>query len=140
MVRSQRSSGTTVSVTGIFLSPTTIFANSPIVIPLERWERTMWFDQTGLPWINPSPNIRSLTEALLYSGVGLLEATNLSVGRGTQMPFEVVGAPWISDPKGLADALNALGMAGVTFQPVNFQPDSSVYAGQMVGGVRLVVT
>ena len=110
------------------------------VVPLERWERTMWFDQTGLPWVNPSPNIRSLTEALLYSGVGLLEATNLSVGRGTQMPFEVVGAPWISDPKGLADALNGLGMAGVTFQPVNFQPDSSVYAGQMVGGVRLVIT
>ena len=110
------------------------------VVPLERWERTMWFDQTGLPWVNPSPNIRSLTEALLYSGVGLLEATNLSVGRGTQMPFEVVGAPWISDPKGLADALNGMGMAGVTFQPVNFQPDSSVYAGQMVGGVRLVVT
>jgi uncharacterized protein YbbC (DUF1343 family) len=110
------------------------------VVPLERWERTMWFDQTGLPWVNPSPNIRSLTEALLYSGVGLLEATNLSVGRGTQMPFEVVGAPWISDPKGLADALNGLGMAGVTFQPVTFQPDSSVYAGQMVGGVRLVVT
>jgi uncharacterized protein YbbC (DUF1343 family)/CubicO group peptidase (beta-lactamase class C family) len=110
------------------------------VVPLERWERTMWFDQTGLPWVNPSPNIRSLTEALLYSGVGLLEATNLSVGRGTQMPFEVVGAPWITDPKGLADALNGLGMAGVTFQPVNFQPDSSVYAGQMVGGVRLVIT
>jgi uncharacterized protein YbbC (DUF1343 family)/CubicO group peptidase (beta-lactamase class C family) len=110
------------------------------VVPLERWERTMWFDQTGLPWVNPSPNIRSLTEALLYAGVGLLEATNLSVGRGTQTPFEVVGAPWISDPKGLADALNGLDMAGVTFQPVNFQPDSSVYAGQMVGGVRLVVT
>ena len=110
------------------------------VVPLERWERTMWFDQTGLPWVNPSPNIRSLTEALLYSGVGLLEATNLSVGRGTQLPFEVVGAPWISDPKGLADALNDLGMAGVTFQPINFQPDSSVYAGQMVGGVRLVIT
>ena len=110
------------------------------VVPLEGWERSMWFDQTGLPWVNPSPNIRSLTEALLYAGVGLLEATNLSVGRGTETPFEVVGAPWISDPKGLADALNALAMPGVTFQPVNFQPDSSVYAGQMLGGVRLVVT
>jgi uncharacterized protein YbbC (DUF1343 family)/CubicO group peptidase (beta-lactamase class C family) len=110
------------------------------VVPLERWERTMWFDQTGLPWVNPSPNIRSLTEALLYAGVGLLEATNLSVGRGTETPFEVVGAPWITDPKGLAEALNGLAMPGVTFQPVNFQPDSSVYAGQMLGGVRLVVT
>ena len=60
----------------------------------------MWFDETGLPWVNPSPNIRSLTQALLYSGVGLLEATNLSVGRGTETPFEVVGAPWITDPSG----------------------------------------
>ena len=110
------------------------------VVPLEGWERAMWFDETGLPWVNPSPNIRSLTQALLYSGVGLLEATNLSVGRGTEMPFEVVGAPWITDPSALADALNALDMAGVTFQPINFQPVSSVYSGQKVGGVRLVVT
>lgn len=110
------------------------------VIPLEGWERRMWFDETGLPWVNPSPNIRSLTQALLYSGVGLLEATNLSVGRGTETPFEVVGAPWISDPSALADALNALDMPGVTFQPATFLPTSSVYAGQKVGGVRLVVT
>jgi uncharacterized protein YbbC (DUF1343 family)/CubicO group peptidase (beta-lactamase class C family) len=110
------------------------------VVPLEHWERHQWFDQTGLPWVNPSPNIRSLTEALLYAGVGLLEATNLSVGRGTETPFEVVGAPWISDPKGLADVLNGLAMPGVTFQPVNFQPGESVYAGQMLGGMRLVVT
>jgi uncharacterized protein YbbC (DUF1343 family)/CubicO group peptidase (beta-lactamase class C family) len=110
------------------------------VVALERWERSMWFDQTGLPWVNPSPNIRSLTEALLYSGIGLLEATNLSVGRGTSTPFEVVGAPWITDPTGLAGALNAAAMPGVTFEPVNFQPDASVYAGQMLGGVRLVVT
>ena len=110
------------------------------VVPLEHWERSMWFDQTGLPWVNPSPNIRSLTEALLYAGVGLLEATNLSVGRGTATPFEVVGAPWITDPSGLADALNAVATPGVTFQPVNFQPDASVYSGQMLGGVRLVIT
>ena len=110
------------------------------IVPLEHWERSMWFDQTGLPWVNPSPNIRSLTEALLYAGVGLLEATNLSVGRGTATPFEVVGAPWITDPSGLADALNAAAMPGVTFQPLNFQPDASVYAGQVLGGVRLVVT
>ena len=110
------------------------------VVPLEHWERNMWFDQTGLPWVNPSPNIRSLREALLYAGVGLLEATNLSVGRGTATPFEVVGAPWITDPSGLADALNAEAMPGVTFQPVNFQPDASLYSGQMLGGVRLVVT
>ena len=72
-----------------------------------------WFDETGLPWVNPSPNIRSVTQALLYSGVGLLEATNLSVGRGTDTPFEVVGAPWIDGPQALADALNAPRLAGV---------------------------
>ena len=110
------------------------------VISMESWERRMWFDETGLPWVNPSPNIRSLNQALLYAGVGLLEATNLSVGRGTETPFEVVGAPWITDPKALADAMNALDLPGVLFQPVNFQPTSSVYAGQMVGGVRLVVS
>jgi len=110
------------------------------VIPMDGWERRMWYDETGLPWVNPSPNIRSLNQALLYSGVGLLEATNLSVGRGTEMPFEVVGAPWITDPKALADGLNALDMRGVLFQPINFQPTSSVYAGQQVGGVRLIIT
>ena len=81
------------------------------VVPLEGWTRGRWYDETGLPWTNPSPNIRSVTQALLYSGIGLLEATNLSVGRGTDTPFEVVGAPWI-EPAGLAEALNGLRLAG----------------------------
>jgi uncharacterized protein YbbC (DUF1343 family) len=72
--------------------------------------------------------------------VGLLEATNLSVGRGTEMPFEVIGAPWITDPQVLADAMNARGLAGVQFQPIFFTPTSSVHAGRQVGGVRLEVT
>ena len=110
------------------------------VVPLENWDRGQWFDQTGLPWSNPSPNIRSPLQALLYSGVGLLEATNLSVGRGTDMPFEVIGAPWITNPQELADALNRQGLAGVRFEPVRFTPTSSIYAGQAVGGVRFVVT
>jgi len=110
------------------------------VIPLEGWERGRWFDETGLPWVNPSPNIRSPLQALLYSGIGLLEATNLSVGRGTDWPFEVIGAPWIGDPAGLAEALNAHGLAGVTFEPVSYTPTSSVFAGQPLGGVRFVVT
>jgi uncharacterized protein YbbC (DUF1343 family)/CubicO group peptidase (beta-lactamase class C family) len=109
------------------------------VIPLEGWVRRQWFDQTGLPWVDPSPNIRSPLQALLYSGVGLLEATNLSVGRGTDMPFEVVGAPWIA-ARELADAMNEKKLAGVQFQPINFTPSSSTYAGQGVGGVRFVVT
>jgi len=110
------------------------------VVALTDWDRGQWFDQTGLPWNNPSPNIRSLNEALLYSGIGLLEATNLSVGRGTDTPFEVIGAPWITNPQDLAEALNRKKLAGVTFEPVRFTPSSSVYAGQSVGGVRFVVT
>jgi len=110
------------------------------VIPLDGWDRRRWFDETGLPWVNPSPNIRSPLQALLYAGVGLLEATNVSVGRGTDMPFEVVGAPWITDPAGLAAALNAHGLAGIRFEPVAYTPSASDYAGQSLGGIRLVVT
>jgi len=109
------------------------------VIQLENWERSRWYDETALPWVNPSPNIRSVTQALLYSGIGLLEATNLSVGRGTDSPFEVVGAPWI-EPQGLAMALNDLRLPGVRFEPVTFTPTADVYARTACGGVRLVVT
>ena len=109
------------------------------VVPLVGWERDRWFDETGLPWVNPSPNIRSVTQALLYSGVGLLEATNLSVGRGTDMPFEVIGAPWI-EPRGLAEALNRQGLRGVRFDPIWFTPTADVYASTSCGGVRIVVT
>ena len=86
------------------------------VVPMIGWQRERWFDETGLPWFNPSPNIRSVTQALLYSGIGLLEATNLSVGRGTDMPFEVVAAPWI-EARGLAEVLNRQGLRGVSFEP-----------------------
>ena len=86
----------------------------------------MWFDATSLTWINPSPNMRSLTEATLYPGVGLLETTNVSVGRGTDTPFEVVGAPWI-DGQRLANYLNARRIPGVRFVPVRFTPKSSVF-------------
>ena len=109
------------------------------VVPLEGWQRGRWYDETSLPWVNPSPNIRSVTQALLYSGVGLLEATNLSVGRGTDAPFEVIGAPWI-EPLGLAQALNDLRLPGVVFEPVTFTPTADVYARLVCGGVRLRVT
>ena len=109
------------------------------VVPLEGWERARWFDQTGLPWVNPSQNIRSLTQALLYSGIGLLEATNLSVGRGTDSPFELIGAPWI-EPVSLADTLNRLKLAGIRFEPVRFTPTENVYARSACSGVRFVVT
>jgi uncharacterized protein YbbC (DUF1343 family)/CubicO group peptidase (beta-lactamase class C family) len=109
------------------------------VVPLVGWERKHWYDETGLPWVNPSPNIRNLTQALFYSGIGLLEATNLSVGRGTDWPFEVVGAPWI-EPNQLAETMNRQQLAGVRFEPVTFTPNADVYARMICGGVRLTVT
>jgi len=109
------------------------------VVQMAGWSRSAWFDQTGLPWTNPSPNIRSVTQALLYSGLGLLEATNLSVGRGTDTPFEILGAPWI-EPYSLAAALNDLGLPGVRFVPAFFTPMADVYATQPCAGVHVVVT
>jgi uncharacterized protein YbbC (DUF1343 family) len=109
------------------------------VIRMEGWRRADFFDGASLTWVNPSPNMRSLTEALLYPGVGLLETTNLSVGRGTSTPFEVVGAPWIDGQK-LGDALNRAGLAGVRFVPVRFTPTSSKFANEECGGVNIVIT
>ena len=109
------------------------------VIKLEGWRRADYYDGTSLTWVNLSPNMRSLTEAMLYPGVGLLELTNLSVGRGTDTPFEIVGAPWI-EPQKLSDALNRAGLAGVRFVPVRFKPKSSKFAGEECGGVNLVLT
>jgi uncharacterized protein YbbC (DUF1343 family) len=106
---------------------------------MEGWRRAMWFDATGLVWINPSPNMRSLTEATLYPGVGLLETTNLSVGRGTDTPFELIGAPWLDGPK-LAAYLNAKRIAGVRFVPVRFTPTSSVFKNEACSGINLFIT
>lgn len=109
------------------------------VVKCEGWSRGQWFDQTNLPWINPSPNMRSLNAATLYAGIGLLEFTNLSVGRGTDTPFEVVGAPWI-DEKALAAELNAAGIPGVQVTPVRFTPQASKFAKQECRGVRFTIT
>jgi uncharacterized protein YbbC (DUF1343 family) len=108
-------------------------------VRVEDWRRSQWFDSTGLPWINPSPNMRSLTEATLYPGVCLLEPTNVSVGRGTDTPFEVIGAPWI-DGRKLAEALNNAKLSGVRFVPVRFTPKSSVHKDAECGGVNIIVT
>ena len=109
------------------------------VIKLENWRRAMWFDATGLEWINPSPNMRSLTEATLYPGVGLLETTNVSVGRGTDTPFEVLGAPWI-DAQKLASYLNGRHIPGVRFVPLRFTPKTSVFKNEECRGVNIIVT
>jgi len=115
------------------------------VVAMSGWMRGDWFDSTGKEWIDPSPNMRSLNEATLYPGIGMIEGTNLSVGRGTDTPFEVVGAPWViaKDKRGsveLAAYLNAREIEGVRFVPVRFTPTSSEYAGQECGGVNLIVT
>jgi uncharacterized protein YbbC (DUF1343 family) len=108
------------------------------VIAMQGWKRTAWFDATGLAWINPSPNLRSLTAVALYPGLGLLEHTNISVGRGTGAPFEVAGAPWIR-ARQLAAYLNRRVIPGVRFAPVNFTPETSVFAGKPCHGVRILV-
>lgn len=109
------------------------------VVRMENWRRGMWLDATGQTWVNPSPNMRSLTQATLYPGVGLLETTNVSVGRGTDTPFEMVGAPWL-DGRKLATYLNGRNLAGVRFVPVRFTPRASVFKEQECGGVNIIVT
>ena len=108
------------------------------VIRTEGWQRGMWYDETGLLWRNPSPNIRNLTQALLYPALGPLEWTNISVGRGTDTPFEWFGAPWI-DARELAAALNAAALPGLRFIPRHLTPAASVYAGEECAGVDLIV-
>lgn len=109
------------------------------VVAMEGWQRGDWLDATGLLWVNPSPNMRSLTEAALYPGVGILEVTNLSVGRGTDTPFEVLGAPWIRAVE-LAAYLNERAIGGVRFVPTEFTPTADVYAQKKCGGVNIIVT
>jgi uncharacterized protein YbbC (DUF1343 family) len=108
------------------------------IIKCTGWRRGDFFDATGLTWTNPSPNMRSLTEAILYPGIGLLETTNLSVGRGTDTPFEVIGAPWI-DGRKLATRLNGADLPGVRFVPIRFIPKSSKFAKEACGGVNITV-
>ena len=108
------------------------------VVRMARYDRRAYFDQTGLAWWPPSPNLRNVDEAVLYPGVALLEASNVSVGRGTATPVEVVGAPW-ADGERLSAALSGAGLTGVSFQPAHFVPQASVYAGNACQGVRLKV-
>jgi uncharacterized protein YbbC (DUF1343 family) len=109
------------------------------VIPMEHWARANWFDQTGLPWVLPSPNLPTLDSATVYPGMVLVEGTCLSEGRGTTRPFELVGAPFIRSRQ-YAEALNALHLPGVWFRAAHFQPTFQKWAGQMCGGVQIHLT
>jgi len=108
------------------------------VVTMKNWKRDYWFKDTGLPWILPSPNMPTPETALVYPGTALLEGTNISEGRGTTKPFELIGAPWIKASK-LAKELNARGLAGVMFRPAYFRPSTSKYAGELCGGVQVHV-
>jgi uncharacterized protein YbbC (DUF1343 family) len=109
------------------------------VIPMTGWTRNMMAPDTNRAFVGPSPNIRTFTQALLYSGIGLFEATNVSVGRGTEMPFECIGAPWMHGPV-LAEKLSALALPGIQVEPIEFVPKNDLYVGQLCSGVRFKVT
>lgn len=109
------------------------------VIPMRGWTRARWHDETGLPFVPPSPNIPTLTTLTAYAGMCLIEGTNLSEGRGTTKPFEYIGAPYM-DALAFTDALNALGLDGVRFRPVYFVPTFSKYAGILCQGTHIYIT
>jgi uncharacterized protein YbbC (DUF1343 family) len=109
------------------------------VVPMKGWRRSYYFWDAGQVWVNPSPNMRSMPAALLYPGVCLLERTNISVGRGTDRPFEIVGAPWI-EPRRFVSALQEARISGVQYIPVYFTPDAAKHKGVRCGGASLLVT
>jgi uncharacterized protein YbbC (DUF1343 family) len=109
------------------------------IIRMQNWRRRFWFSDTGLPWVNPSPNLRSLEAGILYPGLEILQAGGVSVGRGTTRPFELVGAPWIRAEE-LAANLNRRAIPGVRFEPEKFTPDSDLYKGELCEGVRVALT
>jgi uncharacterized protein YbbC (DUF1343 family) len=108
------------------------------VIKMSGWQRTDWYDETGLAWVNPSPNLRNLGEEVLYPGVAMIEGANLSVGRGTDTPFELLGAPWM-DSRELASYLNNRRIQGVRFIPMEFTPGSNRFEGQLCHGIQIVL-
>ncbi|HEY1810290.1 MAG TPA: DUF1343 domain-containing protein, partial [Acidobacteriaceae bacterium] len=115
--------------------------NAPLtVVAMQGWQRGDWFDSTSLPWVNPSPNLHNLEEEMLYPALGLIETTNVSVGRGTDTPFELVGAPWV-DARALAHYLNHRELPGLRFIPTAFTPEKPYpYNGQLCQGVQILLT
>ncbi|HEV7968556.1 MAG TPA: DUF1343 domain-containing protein [Candidatus Acidoferrales bacterium] len=109
------------------------------IVRMQNWQRRMWFSDTGLPWVNPSPNLRSPEAGILYPGLEILQAGGVSVGRGTSRPFELLGAPWVHGEE-LADHLNRRAIPGVRFEPQKFTPESGRYKGELCEGVRLTLT
>ena len=131
--------GMTIGETGNYLRNEFYPALDFHVIPMKKWKRKMWFDNTGLPWVMPSPNMPTLETANVYPGMCLLEGTNLSEGRGTTRPFEIFGAPFI-DPEYLIKALKKFRLSDVIFRPLYFQPTFQKYKGEVCGGVQIHIT
>ncbi len=131
--------GLTIGELAKWFNETEKIKSDLVVIPMKQWPRDQWFDQTGLLFVNPSPNIRSTTEAVLYSGIGCFEASNIAVGRGTDTPFEIFGAPWIKG-KALTTMLREKNFPGALFEPVTFTPEKDIYAGEKCEGTRIIVT
>jgi uncharacterized protein YbbC (DUF1343 family) len=131
--------GMTVGELAMFFNSKFSIGCDLAVVPMEGWERAMWFDQTALPWVQPSPNIPILSSALVYPGMVLVEGTSMSEGRGTTRPFEFIGAPFIQAGS-YAEYLNSLALAGVHFRPAYFEPAFQKWAGNMCGGVQVHVT
>jgi len=109
------------------------------IIRMKNWQRRMWFSDTNLPWVSPSPNLRSPEAGILYPGLEILQAGGVSVGRGTARPFELLGAPWIHGEE-LAAYLNRRAIPGVRFEPQKFTPDSGLHGGELCEGVRIALT
>jgi uncharacterized protein YbbC (DUF1343 family) len=131
--------GMTMGELALFFNATKQLGADVRIIPMRGWRRAMWFDETGLPWVNPSPNIRSLDQAILYPGIAQLEGLkNYSVGRGLDAPFEFIGADWI-DGRQLAEKMNQRGLAGVRFHPEVRTPASSNFAGKAIEGVGITI-
>ncbi len=134
--------GLTMGELARFYNATLSLGADLVVVPAAGWTRRLWFDETGLPWVKPSPNMPNLTSALLYPGIVALEPTNVSVGRGTAAPFQLVGAPWMDAAKVLA-VLKDIALPGVTLAAADFTPEKpgdAKYNGKLVHGLRITVT
>ena len=131
--------GMTIGEIGRYLKEASYPSLDYHVLVMREWKRTLWFDQTGLPWVMPSPNMPTLDTALVYPGMCLLEGTNLSEGRGTTRPFEIFGAPFIH-PGTIVQVLDDFGLPGVLFRPLSFEPTFQKHAGRLCGGAQIHVT
>lgn len=133
--------GLTVGELAIYLVRRRQIDADVTVVPMKGYRQSMWWEDTGLNWVGPSPNIRDVEAALLYPGMSFFEATNVSEGRGTELPFRLVGARWLTDPAAVARAMNAKGLRGVRFQPTQRRiARGEKFGGEVIPMIRVVVT